>query len=165
MLVVASKVVSRAEGRFVDLRTVRVSEKAAALAKQVGLDERVVEVVLGESVEVSRTAPGVLIVKIDSGGLRQRGRRFPLIERAPLDAPYGSGPWALTLPESPDGTAEKLRATLETDSTPPSASSSAIPLGVPFGSGASARPSVVRAPSSPISEGASTSSACASSTR
>ncbi|HEX7669449.1 MAG TPA: coenzyme F420-0:L-glutamate ligase, partial [Polyangiaceae bacterium] len=97
VLVVASKVVSRAEGRFVDLRTVHVSERARTLSHAVGLDERLVELVLGESLEVSRTAPGVLIVK-NRLGVVCANAGVDLSNAKPLDAPEGSGPWALTLP-------------------------------------------------------------------
>src|SRR5579859_8018073 len=54
VVVVASKAVSRAEGRFVDLATVRPSERAREIARTTGGDARVVEVVLGEVQSVSR---------------------------------------------------------------------------------------------------------------
>jgi coenzyme F420-0:L-glutamate ligase/coenzyme F420-1:gamma-L-glutamate ligase len=112
VLVVASKVVSRAEGRFVDLRTVHVSERARKLSQAVGLDERLVELVLGESLEVSRTAPGVLVVK-NRLGVVCANAGVDLSNARPLDAPEGSGPWALTLPEAPDASAEKLCLALQ----------------------------------------------------
>jgi coenzyme F420-0:L-glutamate ligase/coenzyme F420-1:gamma-L-glutamate ligase len=111
VLVVASKVVSRAEGRFVDLRTVSASARAIALSRSVGLDERLVELVLRESVEISRTAPGVLVVK-NRLGVVCANAGVDLSNALPLAAPEGSGPWALTLPESPDASAERLRAAL-----------------------------------------------------
>jgi coenzyme F420-0:L-glutamate ligase/coenzyme F420-1:gamma-L-glutamate ligase len=112
VLVVASKVVSRAEGRFVDLRTVHASPRALALSRLVALDARLVELVLRESTHVSRTAPGVLIVK-NRLGVVCANAGVDLSNARPLDAPDGSGPWALTLPESPDVSAEKLRGVLE----------------------------------------------------
>src|SRR5689334_16919013 len=63
VLVVTSKVVSRAERRFVALPTVEVSERAAALAAEVGKDPRLVELILRESAAISRKAPGVLVVR------------------------------------------------------------------------------------------------------
>src|SRR5258706_13702779 len=62
-VVVASKVISRSEGRFVDLRTVTPSAKAEEVGKKIGKDPRLVELILGESERISRTAPGVLIVR------------------------------------------------------------------------------------------------------
>jgi coenzyme F420-0:L-glutamate ligase / coenzyme F420-1:gamma-L-glutamate ligase len=111
ILVVASKVVSRAEGRFVDLRTVSASPRAVALSRRVGLDERLVELVLRESQDISRTAPGVLIVK-NRLGVVCANAGVDLSNARPLSAPEGSGPWALTLPASPDASAERLRAVL-----------------------------------------------------
>ncbi|MCA1664376.1 MAG: coenzyme F420-0:L-glutamate ligase, partial [Myxococcales bacterium] len=63
VLVVTSKVVSRAEGRFVELPTVAPSERALALAAQTGKDARMVELVLRESTLVSRVAKDVLVVR------------------------------------------------------------------------------------------------------
>lgn len=67
VLVVAQKVVSKAEGRLVDLRTVVAGPRARRLAAEVGKDERLVEVVLSESRAVVRAAPGVLIVETRLG--------------------------------------------------------------------------------------------------
>src|SRR5271166_1320436 len=63
VLVVAQKVVSKAEGRLVDLATVEPSAKAVALAADVGRDPRLVQVILSESVRVVRARRGVLIVE------------------------------------------------------------------------------------------------------
>jgi coenzyme F420-0:L-glutamate ligase/coenzyme F420-1:gamma-L-glutamate ligase len=111
VVVVASKVVSRAEGRFVDLSGLAVSPAARELATKVGLDERVVELVLRESVEISRTGPGVLIVKNRLGVVCANGG-VDLSNARPLEAARGSGPWAVALPEDPDGSAERLRKAL-----------------------------------------------------
>ena len=76
LLVVAQKVVSKAEGRFVDLAGVVASPRAAALAEEVNKDPRLVEVILSESDEVVRPSQDVLIVAA-SARVRhgQRGRR------------------------------------------------------------------------------------------
>ena len=63
VIVIAQKVVSKAEGRYVDLVTVKPGEHALALAEQVHKDPRLVEVILGESRRVLRHRPGVLIVE------------------------------------------------------------------------------------------------------
>jgi coenzyme F420-0:L-glutamate ligase/coenzyme F420-1:gamma-L-glutamate ligase len=62
ILVVAQKVVSKAEGRFVDLASVVPSTCANTLAGTVGKDPRLVEVILSESTEVVRCKRDVLIV-------------------------------------------------------------------------------------------------------
>lgn len=49
VLVVAQKIVSKAEGRSLDLATVQPSERARNLAAEVGKDPRLVEVILSES--------------------------------------------------------------------------------------------------------------------
>src|SRR4051812_6447038 len=63
VVVVAQKVVSKAEGRYVDLAQVRPSARAERLGAQVDKDPRLVEVILGESQRVVRHRPGVLIVE------------------------------------------------------------------------------------------------------
>lgn len=131
VLVVASKVISRAEGCFVDLRTVHPSGRARTLSRAVSLDERLVELVLRESVEVSRTAPGVLIVK-NRLGVVCANAGVDLSNARPLDALEGSGPWALTLPEAPDASAEKLRGALSARSQGPIGIIISDSIGRPF---------------------------------
>src|SRR5580700_2507673 len=62
ILVLAQKIVSKAEGRLVDLATIVPSPRAVALAEETGKDARLVELILSESNEVLRHRPGVLIV-------------------------------------------------------------------------------------------------------
>jgi coenzyme F420-0:L-glutamate ligase/coenzyme F420-1:gamma-L-glutamate ligase len=62
VLVLAQKIVSKAEGRLVDLATIAPSRRAIALAKETGKDARLVDLILEESTEVLRHRPGVLIV-------------------------------------------------------------------------------------------------------
>jgi len=63
VLVVAQKIVSKAEGRLVRLADVIVSDAAAALAETVGKDARLVELIVRESVRVVRAVPGLLVVE------------------------------------------------------------------------------------------------------
>lgn len=63
ILVITSKIVSKAEGRFVNLRQIEPSPRARELAEQTGKDPRLVEMILRESQAVSRAAPGVLITR------------------------------------------------------------------------------------------------------
>lgn len=111
VLVFASKVVSRAEGRFVDLARVAVSPAAAALAQDVDKDPRLVELILGESQAISRRARGVLVVRHRLGFILANAG-IDQSNAAPPEAPPGSGPWVLLLPEAPDRSAEVLRAAL-----------------------------------------------------
>jgi coenzyme F420-0:L-glutamate ligase/coenzyme F420-1:gamma-L-glutamate ligase len=63
VLVVAQKIVSKAEGRMVDLATIKPSAQALGLATEVDKDPRLVEVILSESVRVVRARRNVLIVE------------------------------------------------------------------------------------------------------
>src|SRR5690348_8324874 len=63
VLVLAQKIVSKAEGRMVDLGTVTPSQRAIELGAEVLKDPRLVELILSESVRVVRSRPNVLIVE------------------------------------------------------------------------------------------------------
>ena len=67
VLVVAQKVVSKAEGRLVYLHDVEVSEDARRLAEEAGKDPRVVELILQESQSVIRVRPGLIITEHRTG--------------------------------------------------------------------------------------------------
>ena len=67
IVVIAQKIVSKAEGRVVDLRGVTPSARAQQLAAEVDKDPRLVELVLRESIEVVRHRKGVLVVAHRSG--------------------------------------------------------------------------------------------------
>jgi coenzyme F420-0:L-glutamate ligase / coenzyme F420-1:gamma-L-glutamate ligase len=104
VLVVAQKIVSKAEGRMVDLATIEPSARALALAAEVDKDPRLVEVILSESVRVVRARRGVLIVEHRLGFVMANAG----VDRsnvAPADGPER----VLLLPEHPDGSAEALR--------------------------------------------------------
>jgi coenzyme F420-0:L-glutamate ligase/coenzyme F420-1:gamma-L-glutamate ligase len=107
VVVVASKAVSRAEGRFVDLATVRPSERAHEIARATGGDARVVEVVLGEAQSVSRVARDALIVRHRLGFVLANAG-VDLSNARPLGAPPAAGPWALLLPLDPDASARAI---------------------------------------------------------
>ncbi len=110
-VVVASKVISRSEGRFVDLRTVTPSAKAEEVGKKIGKDPRLVELILGESERISRTAPGVLIVRHRLGFVSANAG-IDASNAVPAGAARDAGPWALLLPVDPDASAERIRAAL-----------------------------------------------------
>ena len=103
VLVVAQKVVSKAEGRLVYLPDIAPTPRALELAQQSHKDPRLVEVVLSESVEVLRVRPGLLVVEHRLGFI---------CANAGVDQSNvaGSDDWALLLPEDPDASARRLRA-------------------------------------------------------
>jgi coenzyme F420-0:L-glutamate ligase/coenzyme F420-1:gamma-L-glutamate ligase len=112
VIVVASKLVSRAEGRFVDLSTVEPSPSAHEIATTVGKDPRHVELVLRESTAVSRVARNVLIVRHRLGFVVANAG-IDLSNASPgLPGAAGAGPWAILLPSDPDGAAARLRGAL-----------------------------------------------------
>ncbi|MDO6414478.1 coenzyme F420-0:L-glutamate ligase [Sphingomonas sp. BIUV-7] len=102
VLVVTSKIVSKAEGRFASLAEVRPGAEALALAATTGKDPRLVELILGESSRVVRTAPNVLIT---------RHRLGLIMANAGIDQSNigpGSEDRALLLPTDPDKAAAAL---------------------------------------------------------
>jgi coenzyme F420-0:L-glutamate ligase/coenzyme F420-1:gamma-L-glutamate ligase len=107
VLVVAQKIVSKAEGRYADVTTVEPSERAIALAAEVNKDPRFVEVVLSESKRVVRCRPGLLIVEHRLGFVMANAG----IDHSNLPT-QGGGERVLLLPEDPDGSALALRKEL-----------------------------------------------------
>jgi coenzyme F420-0:L-glutamate ligase/coenzyme F420-1:gamma-L-glutamate ligase len=107
VLVVAQKIASKAEGRYVDVTTVEPSERAIALAAEVDKDPRFVEVVLSESKRVVRHRPGLLIVEHRLGFVMANAG----IDHSNLPTQAG-GERVLLLPEDPDGSALALRKEL-----------------------------------------------------
>jgi coenzyme F420-0:L-glutamate ligase/coenzyme F420-1:gamma-L-glutamate ligase len=104
LLVVAHKVVSKAEGRLVALRDVRPGPQAERLAAEHGKDPRHVQVVLDETAELVRARRGVLIC---------RTRHGFVCANAGVDASNVPGGDALVLlPRDPDASARALRARL-----------------------------------------------------
>jgi coenzyme F420-0:L-glutamate ligase/coenzyme F420-1:gamma-L-glutamate ligase len=104
VLVVAQKIVSKAEGRYVDVKTVEPSPRAIALAAETDKDPRFVEVVLRESTRVVRHRPGLLIVEHRLGFVMANAG----IDHSNI--PTGDGvERVLLLPEDPDGSAARLR--------------------------------------------------------
>jgi coenzyme F420-0:L-glutamate ligase / coenzyme F420-1:gamma-L-glutamate ligase len=116
VLVVVSKVISRAEDRFVDVSTVAPGRRAERLGKRTGKDPRLVELVLREAAAVSRVAQGALIVRHRLGFVcADAGIDFS--NAAEPAGRSGTGPWALLLPEEPDRSAARLREALQRQST------------------------------------------------
>lgn len=111
VLVVAQKIVSKAEGRTVDLDTVVPSSEAQRIAQVTRKDPRIVEVILRESEEIVRAVPNVLIVRHRLGFVMANAgvdRSNVPLERAG-DAVRER---LLLLPHDPDGSAAGLRDAL-----------------------------------------------------
>jgi coenzyme F420-0:L-glutamate ligase/coenzyme F420-1:gamma-L-glutamate ligase len=107
VLVIAQKIVSKAEGRVVDLATVTPGARAIALGAEVGKDPRLVEVILGESTRVVRSRPNLIIVQHRLGFVMANAG-VDQSNVAPADGVHR----VLLLPENPDASAERLRARL-----------------------------------------------------
>ncbi len=104
VLVVAHKIVSKAEGRTVALDDVEPGERAVELAAEHGKDARLVEVILRESSAIVRSRPGVLICRTPHGFV---------CANAGVDASNaGVTDELVLLPIDPDASARALRGRL-----------------------------------------------------
>ncbi len=108
VLVVAQKIVSKAEGRQVSLATVTPSAEAIALAAETDKDPRLVELILRESTEVLRKKPGVLIVRHRLGLVGAQAG----IDQSNIE--HGDTEHALLLPQDPDASARRIRESIFT---------------------------------------------------
>lgn len=106
VLVVAQKIVSKAEGRLVELATVQPSERALALAATADKDPRLVELILRESTEVLRCRLGVIVVEHRLGFVMANAG----IDQSNVQQ-HGEGV-ALLLPLDPDASCAALRSDL-----------------------------------------------------
>jgi len=110
IFVFAQKIISKAEGRAVNLAGVVPSQKAVELAGQIEKDARVIELILRESNEVLRTRPGTIIVEHKLGFI---------CANAGIDHSNVAGigdsseEWVLLLPAEPDGSAARMRNEIE----------------------------------------------------
>lgn len=107
ILVITSKLVSKSEGRFVDLRTVTPSPKAVEVAQKTRKDPRLVELILRESTSISRMRGEVLVVRHRLGfTLANAGIDHSNVGREGEE-------WVLLLPENPDQSAQHIRDALK----------------------------------------------------
>lgn len=105
VLVVTSKIVSKAEGRLFDLNAVVPRDEANHLAQETRKDPRIVELVLRESRMISRKAPGVLVTQHRLGFISANAG----IDQSNVN---GSENMVLLLPVDPDDSAESIRRNL-----------------------------------------------------
>jgi coenzyme F420-0:L-glutamate ligase / coenzyme F420-1:gamma-L-glutamate ligase len=107
VLVVAQKIISKAEGRMVEVATVEPSEQAVALAAEVDKDPRLVEVILSESHRIVRHRQNLVIAEHKRGWVMANAG----IDHSNV-GPDDGKERVLLLPLDPDASAELLRARL-----------------------------------------------------
>lgn len=105
IIVIAQKIVSKAEGRIVDLGSVRPSRRALRLAEHLHKDPRIVEIILQESNEVVKMQNGIIITETRHG--------FVCANSGVDQSNLVDGNSAVLLPKDPDASARKLRAAIK----------------------------------------------------
>jgi coenzyme F420-0:L-glutamate ligase/coenzyme F420-1:gamma-L-glutamate ligase len=100
ILVIAQKVVSKAEGRTVSLANVKPSKDAVRMAKEHGKDPRVMELILKESAQILRAQNGIIVSETKHGFV---------CANAGVDQSNVQGDAAVLLPADPDSSASQLR--------------------------------------------------------
>jgi coenzyme F420-0:L-glutamate ligase/coenzyme F420-1:gamma-L-glutamate ligase len=100
ILVVTHKIVSKAEGRVVDLTRIRPSPKAIRMAKEHDKDPRVMELILKESIQILRAKNGIIISETKHGFV---------CANAGLDQSNVEGDMAVLLPAAPDESASRIQ--------------------------------------------------------
>lgn len=106
ILVLAQKIVSKSEGQLRRLSDIAPGRDAQTLAKETGKDARLVQAILNESTEVVRKRMGVLIVRHRLGFVMAQAG----IDQSNVEG--GADDEILLLPEDPDASADRLRASL-----------------------------------------------------
>jgi coenzyme F420-0:L-glutamate ligase/coenzyme F420-1:gamma-L-glutamate ligase len=110
ILVLAQKIVSKSEGRFVNLASITPSPRAIQLSEEVGKDPRLLELILGESRQVLRTRMEVIIVEHRLGFVCANAG----IDHSNVKGDDIAGEeWVLLLPLNPDASAQRIREGLE----------------------------------------------------
>ncbi len=107
VVVLAQKIVSKAEGRTVVLADVVPTPEAEALGAEIGKDPRLVQVVLSDSVRVVRSRPNLMIMQHKLGFVMANAG----VDQSNV-APHDGIARALLLPVDPDGSAEIIRENL-----------------------------------------------------
>ncbi len=108
VIVIAQKIVSKSENRYVNLQDVSPSAQALALAAKVGKDPRYIEVVLSESKEIVRHWPNTLIAAHKLGYVMANAG----IDQSNIVQIEG-GERVLLLPRDPDGSATELKTRID----------------------------------------------------
>jgi coenzyme F420-0:L-glutamate ligase/coenzyme F420-1:gamma-L-glutamate ligase len=99
ILVVTHKIVSKVEGRIIDLTTIKPSAKAIRMAKEHDKDPRVMDLILKESTQILRAKNGIIISETKHGFV---------CANAGVDQSNVEGDMAVLLPVAPDESASRL---------------------------------------------------------
>ena len=106
IVVIAQKIISKSEGRLIDLQTVFPSDQAKEIAKQASKDARLVELIIQESNEIIRIQNGVIIVEHNLGHILANAG----IDQSNIENGDGH---VLLLPKNPSKSADQIRRDLE----------------------------------------------------
>jgi coenzyme F420-0:L-glutamate ligase/coenzyme F420-1:gamma-L-glutamate ligase len=109
ILVIAQKIISKSEDRFVNLNDISPSERALELAQHVDKDARLIELVIEESKSILRYRSGTIIVEHRLGFVCANAG----IDHSNVRKDNDSDDWVLLLPENPDRSADGIRQSLE----------------------------------------------------
>ena len=105
IVVIAQKIISKAEGRIVSLKSVKPSRQAEDLATKLEKDPRQIELVLQESKEIVRSKPGVVIVEQNLGLVMANAG----IDRSNVVGQDDDDEYVLLLPKDPDSSCDLIR--------------------------------------------------------
>lgn len=108
VVILAQKIVSKAEGRLVRLADITPSARALEIAHETRKDGRMVELILSESNAIIAQKPGVLIVEHRLGYIMANAG----IDQSNIDHPDGEE-YALLLPQDPDSSCQQLKDKLD----------------------------------------------------
>lgn len=108
VVIVAQKIVSKSEGRYIDLDDIHPSARACELAALTGKDARHVEAVLSESYDIVRTGPNVIIAAHRLGYVMANAG----VDESNIEHGSGTGR-VLLLPRDPDASAAGLKRQLD----------------------------------------------------
>ena len=100
ILVVTHKIVSKTEGRIVDLARIKPSTKAIRMAKEHDKDPRLMELILKESIQILRAKNGIIISETKHGFV---------CANAGVDQSNVEGDKAVLLPVAPDESASRIK--------------------------------------------------------
>jgi coenzyme F420-0:L-glutamate ligase/coenzyme F420-1:gamma-L-glutamate ligase len=112
IIVLAQKVVSKAEGRLVPLATVQPTAEAEALALVVDKDPRVVQVILNDSTAIIRSKRGLLVVEQQAGWICANAG----VDRSNVQQGDDGAEYLALLPVDGDASAERIRQELQAQS-------------------------------------------------
>jgi len=104
VLIIAETAVVKAEGRIIDLKKIKPSEKALVLAKQTGKDVKLVEAIIQESEEIIKVGPDFIISETKHGFV---------CANAGIDESNVAIGLATPIPDDPDGSADLLKKALQ----------------------------------------------------